>query len=90
MFRASSLDSLSVGSRQNLIDGLPKQRLIEPSEIAELAVFLCKSQSSVLHGAVLDASLGLGVHPGLLTSRTGGQCDVSSSFRSVQAVGGAL
>lgn len=91
MFRASTLDSLSVGARQNLIDGLPKRRLIEPGEIAELAVFLCKSQSSVLHGAVLDASLGLGVHPGLLTSRAAAHRDVACpAFSSVQAVGGAL
>jgi hypothetical protein len=40
---------------------------VTPQEVAELAHFLCGPEAQVLHGAVLDASLGLGVHPGLLT-----------------------
>ncbi len=46
---------------------LPKQRLIEPQEIAKLIVFLLAPHSRMLHGAVLDASMGLGGRPGLMT-----------------------
>jgi len=67
MFRASVLDGLSVEEHVALTRRLPGNRLILPEEIAELAWWLCEDAASVLHGAVLDASLGLGVHPGLLT-----------------------
>jgi NAD(P)-dependent dehydrogenase (short-subunit alcohol dehydrogenase family) len=63
MFRASSLDHLSDDARAALIDALPGRRLIEPGEIAELIFFLCTPAARILRGAVIDASLGLGVHP---------------------------
>jgi NAD(P)-dependent dehydrogenase (short-subunit alcohol dehydrogenase family) len=66
MFRASTLDSLTPERRQAVIDDLPAGRLIEPEEIAELIWWLCGAPARVLHGAVIDASMGLGVHPGLL------------------------
>lgn len=69
MFRRSTLDKLSEPERERLIAGLAKQRLIAPAEIANVIVFLASEHSRVLHGAVLDASLGLGVRPGLLTDR---------------------
>jgi NAD(P)-dependent dehydrogenase (short-subunit alcohol dehydrogenase family) len=67
MFQRSTLRKLRAEERQALVSRMPKRRLIEPSEIADVIVFLASACSSVLHGAVLDASLGLGVHPGLLT-----------------------
>jgi NAD(P)-dependent dehydrogenase (short-subunit alcohol dehydrogenase family) len=42
-------------------------RLIEPEEIASLILFLCTPAATVCRGAVIDASLGLGVRPGLIT-----------------------
>jgi NAD(P)-dependent dehydrogenase (short-subunit alcohol dehydrogenase family) len=69
MFQASTLDPLTPQRRQALVDGLPKGRLIEPAEIAELVWWLCGEQARVLHGAVIDASMGLGVHPALLAGR---------------------
>ncbi|RYZ43164.1 MAG: SDR family oxidoreductase [Myxococcaceae bacterium] len=69
MFRASTLDALEDVARQALLARLPKGRLIEAQEIAELVRWLCQPEARVLHGAVLDASLGLGAHPGLLTGR---------------------
>jgi hypothetical protein len=42
-------------------------RLLRPDEIANLVWWLCGDDARVLHGAVLDASMGLGAHPGLLT-----------------------
>jgi NAD(P)-dependent dehydrogenase (short-subunit alcohol dehydrogenase family) len=66
MFHASTLEGLSNADRQSLIASLPKGRLIEPTEIAELAYFLTTDAAKALHGAVLDASMGLGVNPGLL------------------------
>ncbi|KPM56668.1 oxidoreductase [Frankia sp. R43] len=69
MLRESTLDGLSPRARLDLEASLPKGRLIQPEEIAELVWWLCADGSGVLHGAVVDASMGLGVHPGLLTGR---------------------
>jgi NAD(P)-dependent dehydrogenase (short-subunit alcohol dehydrogenase family) len=66
MFNASTLDGLSNEARNQVISALPKLRLIDPREIAELGYFLTTDAGKVLHGAVLDASMGLGVNPGLL------------------------
>jgi len=66
MFNASTLDGLSDEARNQVISALPKLRLIDPREIAELGYFLTTDAGKVLHGAVLDASMGLGVNPGLL------------------------
>lgn len=71
MFEASTLGRLSAAQRAKFVSRLPKGRLIQPAEIAELVWWLCGDDARVLHGTVIDASLGLGVHPGLLTgSRT--------------------
>jgi NAD(P)-dependent dehydrogenase (short-subunit alcohol dehydrogenase family) len=67
MFQASTLSAMSDGERTAFVARLPKQRLIEPQEIAELIAFLLTPHSRVLHGAVLDASMGLGGRPGLMT-----------------------
>ncbi len=67
MFRESTLDKLDDGGRARLLARLPKRRLIRPEEIAQIILFLASPHSAALHGAVLDASMGLGVHPGLIT-----------------------
>lgn len=41
--------------------------MIQPEEIATLVAFLVSPASTVLHGAVIDASMGLGVRPGLIS-----------------------
>ena len=69
MFRASTLDKLDEAARKKLVDSLPGRRLIEPAEIAKLALWLCTEGAQVLRGAVLDASLGLGINPGTLAGR---------------------
>ena len=66
MFQASTLNHLSDEEQKKVIASLPKFRLIDPREIAELGYFLTTDAGRVLHGAVLDASMGLGVNPGLL------------------------
>jgi len=66
MFEASTLTGLDPSSREKLIAALPKGRMIEAEEIAALAHFLTTDAAKPLHGAVLDASMGLGVNPGLL------------------------
>ena len=66
MFSASTLQHLSEADQEKLISSLPKSRLIEPEEIAELGFFLASESGKILHGAVIDASMGLGVNPGLL------------------------
>ena len=57
---------LSESQKQGVVAALPKGRLIEPGEIAELGFFLASDAGRLLHGAVIDASMGLGVNPGLL------------------------
>jgi NAD(P)-dependent dehydrogenase (short-subunit alcohol dehydrogenase family) len=79
MFQASTLDPLSPQRRQTLVDGLPKGRLIQPAEIAELVWWLCGEEARILHGAVIDASMGLGVHPGLLTGAASASADPAAS-----------
>ncbi len=69
MFRQSTLDRMAPAERAAFIAALPKGRLIEPGEIAEIIAFLCGPHSGVLHGAVIDASMGLGVRPGMITER---------------------
>jgi NAD(P)-dependent dehydrogenase (short-subunit alcohol dehydrogenase family) len=69
MFQESTLNKMTMKERNTFIKSLPKQRLIEPAEIANMIVFLASSYSTPLHGAVIDASMGLGVRPGLITER---------------------
>ncbi|RKN47119.1 SDR family NAD(P)-dependent oxidoreductase [Streptomyces hoynatensis] len=73
MFEASTLAALSPEGRAAFTARLPQGRLIEPEEIAELVWWLAGAHSAALHGAVIDASMGLGVHPGLLTGRPAGE-----------------
>jgi NAD(P)-dependent dehydrogenase (short-subunit alcohol dehydrogenase family) len=65
MFHASTLAKLTEEEQISYAARLPKGRMIEPAEIANLILFLSSSYSSPLHGAVIDASMGLGVRPGL-------------------------
>lgn len=66
MFQSSTLNKLSDDQRNAFIDELPKKRLIHPDEIALICEFLAREESTVMHGAVIDASLGLGVSPGMI------------------------
>ena len=66
MFEASTIGKLPDAARRRLVGSLPGRRMIDPAEIAKVAVWLCTEEARVLRGAVLDASLGLGVHPGCL------------------------
>ncbi len=65
MLQASTLDRMGEDERRAYIAHLPKGRLIEPSEIAAIILFLSSAHSTPLHGSVIDASMGLGVRPGL-------------------------
>jgi NAD(P)-dependent dehydrogenase (short-subunit alcohol dehydrogenase family) len=67
MFEASTLAKLDAEARARLIDSLPGRRLIDPTEIARFAVWLCTDEARILRGAVIDASLGLGADPGALS-----------------------
>ena len=61
------LNNMSDVELKNFKSTLPKQRLIEPVEIAQIILFLASDYSTPLHGAILDASMGLGVRPGLMS-----------------------
>lgn len=66
MFEASTLAGMSTNERQAFEEALPKGRLISPEEIASIIHVLATGLSQSLHGAVIDASMGLGVRPGIL------------------------
>lgn len=67
MFRQSTLNPMSEQQRKDFLEALPKGRLIEPEEIAAIVNFLAGSASTAMNGAVIDASMGLGVRPGIMT-----------------------
>ena len=67
MFQASTLRGLTAEQRQALESSLPGGRLIEAREIADLCFYLCRDEARILRGAVIDASLGLGVCPTVLS-----------------------
>lgn len=68
MLEASTLSTLTPERRAALEARLPRGRLMQPEEIASVVWWLTGEPAVALHGAVLDASMGLGVHPGLLTA----------------------
>lgn len=70
MFQASTLNPMSEEQQNDFKQSLPKRRMIEPEEVANLILFLASSHSTILHGSVIDASMGLGVRPGILTEAT--------------------
>lgn len=67
MFESSTLDLMTEQEREVFLARLPKRRLIEPHEMAQIIAFLAGPHSTPMHGAVIDASMGLGVRPGLQT-----------------------
>ena len=67
MFEASTLSKFTVKEQKRFLLNLPKKRLIEPEEVAAVVHFLSCSLSTVLHGSIIDASMGLGVRPGLMS-----------------------
>lgn len=66
MFQSSTLNKMTDEERARFVKGLPKGRLIEPEEIASIITFLASGFSTPLNGSVIDASMGLGVRPGLV------------------------
>jgi NAD(P)-dependent dehydrogenase (short-subunit alcohol dehydrogenase family) len=71
MLEASTLSALTPAQRAELAARLPQGRLLQPEEIASVVWWLTGEPAAALHGAVIDASMGLGVHPGLLTMGVG-------------------
>ena len=67
IFSASTLSKMTNKEQKYFFKRLPKGHLIEVAEIAGVVHFLASSVSTVLHGAVIDASMGLGVRPGLMS-----------------------
>ena len=65
MLEASVLGRLDPHARAAFLAALPKRRLIRSEEVAGLVCWLCSEPAAILHGAVLDASLGLGLAPGM-------------------------
>ncbi|MFF5207795.1 SDR family NAD(P)-dependent oxidoreductase [Streptosporangium sp. NPDC000396] len=72
MLEASVLNGLNGPARQAFEARLPKGRMIQAHEVAEVIQWLCGNQATILHGAVIDASMGLGLAPGLFEPETGG------------------
>lgn len=86
MLQASTLAPLAPRQRWALTSGLPQHRLIQPEEIAEVVWWLSTDHACPLSGAVIDASMGLGVHPGLITEFTPDPPEVGEA-RGVSSLG---
>lgn len=71
MFRRSTLDKMEArgpGELERFLNALPQGRLMLPEEVGEAVYWLCSSPAATMfHGAVIDASAGLAVRPGVLT-----------------------
>lgn len=71
MFRRSTLDKMEErgpGELERFLKALPQGRLMLPEEVGEAVYWLCSSPAATMfHGAVIDASAGLAVRPGVLT-----------------------
>jgi NAD(P)-dependent dehydrogenase (short-subunit alcohol dehydrogenase family) len=68
MLRASTLDPMDEAQRRRFEGSLPRMRLITAHEVAELIWQCAQDSATILHGAVVDASMGLGAHPGLIST----------------------
>lgn len=67
MFTASTLSKMTPEKRKEFDLAQSKKRLIQPEEIAYWMLQLLQKESTVLHGAVIDVSMGLGTRPGIQT-----------------------
>lgn len=66
MFKSSTL--AKVPDVNAFVESMPKKRLIQPKDVADVVFWLAtQCPPSIFHGAVLDASMGLAVRPGLQT-----------------------
>ncbi|GAA0124405.1 MULTISPECIES: SDR family oxidoreductase [Clostridium] len=67
MFVSSTLSKMSHEERKKFDLAQSKQRLIQPDEISYWIEKLLREESTVLHGAVIDATMGLASRPGIQT-----------------------
>ncbi len=67
MFHSSTLQYMSPEEKAAFSAAQTKGSLIQPDEIAYWLCELMKEESTLLHGACIDASRGLGVRPGIQT-----------------------
>lgn len=67
MFYSSTLKGMTPEERTAFDAAQAKKRLIQPSEIADLISMLLEEKSTLMHGANIDATMGLGVRPGIQT-----------------------
>lgn len=67
MFYSSTLKDMSPKERKAFDEAQAKRRLIQPQEIAFWLCELMRDESTVLHGANIDATMGLGSRPGIQT-----------------------
>lgn len=67
MFYSSTLKGMSEEERKAFDAAQAKKRLIQPEEIAFWIGELMRPESTLIHGANIDATMGLGVRPGIQT-----------------------
>jgi Short-chain dehydrogenases of various substrate specificities len=67
MFTSSTLSKMTAEQRKAFDAAQSKKRLIQPAEIAYWLHQLLQNESTVLHGCSIDASMGLGIRPGIQT-----------------------
>ena len=67
MFYASTLQYMTPEVREQFARHQAKKRLIQPRDVAYWLCELLKDESTLLHGANIDASMGLGCRTGIQT-----------------------
>ncbi len=67
MFYSSTLKGMSPEERIAFDTAQAKKRLIQPSEVAFWLSQLLLDESTIMHGCNIDATMGLGVRPGIIT-----------------------
>ena len=67
MFYSSTLKNMSPEEREAFDAAQAKKRLIRPEEIAFWLAELLRDESTIMHGCNIDATMGLGVRPGIQT-----------------------
>ena len=67
MFTASTLSKMDPVTRAEFEKNQSKGRLIQPEEISYWIEQLLRDESTVLHGANIDATMGLATRPGIQT-----------------------
>ncbi len=67
MFYSSTLKGMTEAEKADFAAAMAKKRFIQPEEVAFWLCKLMLDESTLMHGAIIDATMGLGSRTGLIT-----------------------